>query len=690
MLLHPPTLFLISVAVCIGLAGLLAYVGYRRHPEMMLWAVALVGNATTYALYAARGQIGDWASVVGANVVLTASYALFGEGAWRFNRQRPPRLLLWAPVGVVGLSFPFLLDDFAARVVIGAIVAAFQLLLVLHALRRTPSSMAGRGALLVAAGIAAVVAVYLLRAVSVIVSPGALPSITSGGWVQELSFGLSILSLLLLAIGLVLMLAERSEAQIREQQQIGTLNGRVLEMISQARPLPEILHSLAQGLEAVRPKLRCSVLLLDAASGQLRHGASPSLPAEYNAAIDGIRIGPGVGSCGTAAHTGQRVIVEDIATHPFWAEFREPARRAGLRSCWSQPVLSSGGQVLGTFAIYQHEPGAPTAQELALIEQMAHLASLAIERSRWAEELSRSELQYRRLFESAHEGICLVRDGRIEVANPMMQRLLGCSAAELIGHPVLERVHPDDRPMVQENYRRRLAGQPVEDRYTVRMLTNHADTRWFEISGVLLELEGRTSVLMFVDDVTERRRLDEKIRELAFHDSLTRLPNRRLMLDRLAQAVGSNRRSGRRSALLFMDLDNFKPLNDRHGHHVGDLLLIEVAERLRRCVREVDTVARFGGDEFAVLLTELDPDLTLARAMAARLAERIAEKLAEPYVLSAEANGSTQHIEHHCTASIGVHMFSVEEGPVGALVDRADAAMYEAKKAGRHAVRFSA
>ena len=689
MLLHPPTLFLISIAICAGLAGLLAYVGYRRHPEMMLWSGALVFNAATYALYAGRGHVGDWASVVLANVALATSYALFGEGAYKFRRKRPPRLLLWAPVAAVAVAFPLLLGNFTARVLLGAGIGMVQLLLVLSVLRMSPTRTEGRGSQLVTAGIGAAVTVYLVRAISVAADPGQITSISAGGRVQELSYGLAILSLLLLAIGVIVMLAERSEGQIREQERIGTLNNRILEMISQARALPDVLQALTQGLEIIQPRLQCSVLLLDATGLHLRQGASPSLPAEYNAAIDGLKIGPGVGSCGAAAYCGKRVIVEDIDTHPDWAAFRELAQRAGLRSCWSQPVMSSGGKVLGTFAIYRHEAGLPTPQEVELIEQMAHLASLAIERSRWAEELSRSEKQYRRLFESAHEGICIVRDGRIEVANPMLVELLGCTAQELIGQPVMELVHPDDRPVVLDNYRRRLAGESVDARYTVRMLTRHAGPRWFEISGVLLELEGRAAVLMFVDDVTERRLLDEKIRELAFHDSLTRVPNRRLMLDRLAQAVGSNRRSGRRSALLFMDLDNFKPLNDLHGHHVGDLLLIEVADRLRRCVREVDTVARFGGDEFAVLLTELDPDPALARETASRLADRIAEKLAEPYALCTEVNGTPQVIEHRCTASIGVHMISVEDGPVGALVDRADAAMYDAKKAGRHAVRFS-
>lgn len=183
---------------------------------------------------------------------------------------------------------------------------------------------------------------------------------------------------------------------------------------------------------------------------------------------------------------------------------------------------------------------------------------------------------------------------------------------------------------------------------------------------------------------------EQKIRSLAFYDTLTKLPNRRLLLDRLGQAMAASKRSGRYAALMFIDLDNFKPLNDQHGHDVGDMLLIEVAHRIGNCMREVDTVARFGGDEFIVMLSELTTDKEESRTQAGLIAEKIRSNLAEPYLLTVpHQNGMDAcHIAHHCTSSIGVALFINHEVPPEDLIKWADTAMYQAKEAGRNQVHF--
>ena len=190
-------------------------------------------------------------------------------------------------------------------------------------------------------------------------------------------------------------------------------------------------------------------------------------------------------------------------------------------------------------------------------------------------------------------------------------------------------------------------------------------------------------------DITQRKMLEEQVRQLAFYDVLTGLPNRRMLGDRLTQVMAGSKRSGLYGALMFLDLDNFKPLNDTHGHGVGDLLLIEVAKRLSACVREVDTVGRIGGDEFVVMLSELDTDQAVSTEQASAIAEKIRATLAAPYPLTvAQSGDQVTTVEHLCSASIGVVVFLNHETSLSNLQKWADMAMYQAKDAGRNVVRF--
>jgi diguanylate cyclase (GGDEF)-like protein/PAS domain S-box-containing protein len=197
-----------------------------------------------------------------------------------------------------------------------------------------------------------------------------------------------------------------------------------------------------------------------------------------------------------------------------------------------------------------------------------------------------------------------------------------------------------------------------------------------------------TNYVSTFNDITFRKAAEEQIRNLAFYDVLTKLPNRRLLTERLTQTIASHKRSGCYGAVIFIDLDNFKPLNDTHGHAAGDSLLIEVARRISACVREIDTVARFGGDEFVVMLTELDMDKAESSAQASAVAQRIRAALAEVYRLTTRQIGKAETIvEHHCAASIGVVVFCHEES-LEDVLKWADMAMYQAKAGGRNRVVF--
>jgi diguanylate cyclase (GGDEF)-like protein/PAS domain S-box-containing protein len=190
-------------------------------------------------------------------------------------------------------------------------------------------------------------------------------------------------------------------------------------------------------------------------------------------------------------------------------------------------------------------------------------------------------------------------------------------------------------------------------------------------------------------DVTARKEMEEQVYQLAFYDALTKLPNRRLLNDRLNVTMVSSKRTGLYGALMFLDLDNFKPLNDTYGQTVGDLLLIQVAERLKTAVRAVDTLARFGGDEFVVILNELEADKAKSTNQALQVADKIRRNLSEPYQLAVKQEGKAEAlVEHRCTISIGVSLFINHEGSVDDIIKRADSAMYLAKYSGRNSIRF--
>jgi len=204
------------------------------------------------------------------------------------------------------------------------------------------------------------------------------------------------------------------------------------------------------------------------------------------------------------------------------------------------------------------------------------------------------------------------------------------------------------------------------------------------------DCEGIKVIQCNIRNITERKQMEHQVRQLALYDTLTKLPNRRLLNDRLSQTMAASKRGSCYSALMFLDLDNFKLLNDKHGHGIGDLVLIEAAHRLKSCVREIDTVARFGGDEFVVILSDLNADKAESTSQAGMAAEKIRVTLSGPYLLTIKHEGKAETtVEHHCTVSIGVALFINHEASQDDILKWADTAMYQAKEAGRNLIRFS-
>lgn len=301
-----------------------------------------------------------------------------------------------------------------------------------------------------------------------------------------------------------------------------------------------------------------------------------------------------------------------------------------------------------------------------------------------------SDSRYRRLFEAARDGILLLNSdtAQIEDVNPYLIELLGYSHAEFLGKKLWQVGPFADRSESKEMFAELQTKGYV--RYEDLPLKTKAGAIVpVEFVSNTYDCEGIKVIQCNIRNITERKQLEYQVRHMAFYDTLTNLPNRRLLSDRLSQAMASSKRSGCHGVMMFLDLDNFKLLNDAHGHAVGDLLLIAAGDRLKRCVREMDTVARFGGDEFVVLIGDLDADNAESRSQAVILAEKIRAALAMPYVLKIQHGGSAETtVEHQCTASIGVALFSRHEASQDNILRRADTAMYRAKQAGCNLIRF--
>jgi len=303
------------------------------------------------------------------------------------------------------------------------------------------------------------------------------------------------------------------------------------------------------------------------------------------------------------------------------------------------------------------------------------------ERKRAQESLRESEMRLRAIIEQSPIGMVFARDGITVNVNAVYLEMFGFSnAAEVSGRPLLEQVAPQCRAEVEERYRRRLQSDSEPSSYETIGLRADGSQFPLQVTAKRLMLKDGPLTLAFLMDITRQRASEDEIRRLAFFDQLTDLPNRRLLLDRLQRAISSSGRTGRHGALLFIDLDNFKSLNDTLGHTVGDALLKQVALRLRAGVRESDSVGRLGGDEFVVILEDLSPNLMEAAQQTEVASSKILAALRPAYGLPGGAS--------HCTASLGATVFCGNSQSQDELLKQADIAMYQAKKAGRDEMRF--
>jgi PAS domain S-box-containing protein len=253
---------------------------------------------------------------------------------------------------------------------------------------------------------------------------------------------------------------------------------RVLEMIAQGAPLHATLDALLRAIETQAADMFCSILLLDIDGLHIRHGAAPRLPEEYSRQIDGTAIGEGAGSCGTAAFRAASVVVEDIAVDPLWEDYRDLALPHGLRACWSVPIFDAQRKVLGTFAVYFHEPRRPSEHHVRLVEIASHTAAIAIHKHREAEALRESETRFREMADSAPVMLWITRaDGYCTYVNRQWQDFTGQTEIMALGFGWLDTVHPDDRRRIDDEFRDTIRDHK-SIRLEYRMLRRDGVYRW--------------------------------------------------------------------------------------------------------------------------------------------------------------------------------------------------------------------
>jgi diguanylate cyclase (GGDEF)-like protein/PAS domain S-box-containing protein len=459
------------------------------------------------------------------------------------------------------------------------------------------------------------------------------------------------------------------------KQQTLALNSRneVLEQLVQGKPLATLLESIVLGIEQTDTAELCSILLLDSEGKHLIHGAAPHLPAFYNEAINGIEIGVGVGSCGTAVFTRKRVIVEEIQTHPHWENYKELAAKANLGACWSEPIIGTNNILLGSFAIYHHQPTSPSEEALKLIESAAHLAAVVIQHKRANEE----HLLSSRVFSAAREAIMITDSLRkIITVNPMFTEITGYSREEVIGkEPNILSSSKHSPQFHTDMWHSVLTLGTWQGEIWNRKKDGQLYPGQLNISSLLDETGLPLHYVCIFSDITNSKEQQKSLELMAHYDVLTQLPNRALFADRFEQSLAHSKRNKSLMAICFLDLDNFKPINDNYGHNIGDQILIEVANRLKLALREEDTVSRQGGDEFALLLADFN-----AVDQCEALINRIHRSLAEPYSIAGET--------HHISASSGTTIYPNDDGDIDTLIRHADQAMYQAKLAGKNNYRF--
>ncbi len=397
----------------------------------------------------------------------------------------------------------------------------------------------------------------------------------------------------------------------------------------------------------------------------------------------------GQGPLGKSIRQGQPEIFNDFLSRPESSPWHAAAQAESIQSVAAFP-LSRSGKTVGGIAVYSSELNFFNADMIALLQGLSTDISFALDNIDREAQRQQAEIQLNlaaSVFDNSQEGILITDADQIIISvNSMFSKLTGYSAEEVLGQtPRILASSLQDQLFYQAMWEQIHAQGFWQGEIVNRRKNGDLFPEWLCINRVLDAAGQVTHYVGTFIDYTEHKANEERIHKLAFYDPLTQLPNRRLLIERLRQALVTSQRNHHHGALMFLDLDRFKILNDTQGHDLGDQLLIEVGQRIADCIREQDTVARLGGDEFVIMLEGLGENQDNALAIAQRIGNKLLESLRQPYRLRHfNQEGYPLSITHHSSASIGMTLFQGSHVNCEDLLKQADVAMYQAKQSGRN------
>ncbi len=466
---------------------------------------------------------------------------------------------------------------------------------------------------------------------------------------------------------------EYSSLSSEEQEKILHLQQAILESVTLGVDHMEIINQVCRLEEQLLPNSVGSVMLMDEAYEFLNVYAAPSIPPEGVAQLNGLRPGPGGGSCGNVIYRQEPQFVSNTFADLRWQDLRHLAYNFNLCSCWSVPIYSSEQKIKGTFALSSFEHRSPSPFHQKLLEIGSSIIGIVLDRNKSLESLR----LFQKVFEGSEEGIVVTDPNKvILLVNPAFSKMVGYTSEELLGEtPKKLSSGHHDRSFYAAMWDSINTFGHWHGEIWNRRKNGEIFPEWLAISTVN-DLSGKTTHYIGIfSDISERKNAEEQIRYLSSHDALTGLPNRMLFKDRLENAIAFAARSHHKVAVLNLDLDQFKMLNDSLGHTAGDELLRCVTSQLKVCVRDTDTLCRPGGDEFFIALANMpDTDSISTRV------DKILEHIAKPFVLEG------RNLSLSC--SIGIAVYPDDGANFETLMKRADKAMYQAKDAGRNTYRY--